>query len=123
MQGGSMRRYVSVVLLAALALLVFAPAALADSHKMMEDEMMEDEMMMSSASASASAMSSASASAMMEEDMMMEEEMMGSASASASASALPSTGGPQLLPLLSLAALITVVGSGLVAARLVRSNS
>lgn len=117
MQGGSMRRYVSVVLLAALALLVFAPAALADSHKMMEDEMM------SSASASASAMSSASASAMMEEDMMMEEEMMGSASASASASALPSTGGPQLLPLLSLAALITVVGSGLVAARLVRSNS
>jgi len=118
MQGGSMRRYVSVVLLAALALLVFAPAALADSHKMMEDEMM-----MSSASASASAMSSASASAMMEEDVMMEEEMMGSASASASASALPSTGGPQLLPLLSLAALIMVVGSGLVAARLVRSNS
>ena len=111
-----MRRYVSVVLLVALALLVFAPAALADSHKMMEDEMM-----MSSASASASAMSSASASAMMEEDMMMEEEMMGSASASASA--LPTTGGPQILPLLSVAALAVVVGSGLVAARLVRSNS
>jgi hypothetical protein len=113
-----MRRYVSVVLLVALALLVFAPAALAQE---MGDEMMEDEMMMSSASASASAMSSASASA------MMEEEMMGSASASASASAtasaLPTTGGPQILPLLSVAALAVVVGSGLVAARLVRSNS
>jgi hypothetical protein len=113
-----------VVLLAALALLVFAPAALAQQmgDDMMEDDMMmEDEMMMSSASASASAMSSASASAMMEEDMMMEEEMMGSASASASA--LPTTGGPQILPLLSVAALAVVVGSGLVAARLVRSNS
>ena len=114
-----MRRYVSVVLLVALALLVFAPAALA--QEMGDEMMMEDEMMMSSASASASAMSSASASA------MMEEEMMGSASASASASAtasaLPTTGDPQILPLLSVAALAVVVGSGLVAARLVRSNS
>ena len=120
-----MRRYVSVVLLVALALLVFAPAALA--QEMGDEMMMEDEMMMSSASASASAGSSASAST------MMEEEMMGSASASASAratatarataSALPTTGGPQILPLLSVAALAVVVGSGLVAARLVRSNS
>jgi hypothetical protein len=113
------RRYVSVVLLVALALLVFAPAALA--QEMGDEMMMEDEMMMSSASASASAMSSASASA------MMEEEMMGSASASASASAtasaLPTSGGPRILPLLSVAALAVVVGSGLVAARLVRSNS
>jgi hypothetical protein len=108
-----------VVLLVALALLVFAPAALA--QEMGDEMMMEDEMMMSSASASASAGSSASASA------MMEEEMMGSASASATArataSALPTTGGPQILPLLSVAALAVVVGSGLVAARLVRSNS
>ena len=119
-----MRKYVSVVLLAALALLVFAPAALAQQmgdDNMMEDDMMMEDEMMGSASASASAMSSASASAMMEEDMMMEEEMMGSASASASA--LPTTGGPQILPLLSVAALAMVVGSGLVAARLVRSNS
>ena len=104
-----MRRYVSVVLLVALALLVFAPAALA--QEMGDEMMMEDEMMMSSASASA----------------MMEEEMMGSASASATArataSALPTTGGPRILPLLSVAALAVVVGSGLVAARLVRSNS
>ncbi|MDF2704117.1 MAG: hypothetical protein K0S10_3063 [Rubrobacteraceae bacterium] len=52
-----MRRYVSLVLVAALALLVFAPAALA--QQMDDDMMMEDDMM--SPSASASAMSSASA--------------------------------------------------------------
>jgi hypothetical protein len=83
------RRYVSLVLVAALALLVFAPAALAQQ---------------------------------MDDDMMMEDDMM-SPSASASASALPSTGGPQVLPLLSVAALAVMVGSGLVAARLVRTNS
>jgi hypothetical protein len=90
------RRYVSLVLVAALALLVFAPAALA--QQMDDDMMMEDDMMSPSASA-----------------------MMGSASTSASA--LPSTGGPQVLPLLSVAALAVMVGSGLVAARLVRTNS
>jgi hypothetical protein len=36
---------------------------------------------------------------------------------------LPRTGGTPLLPLLSAAALAVMVGSGLVAARLVRSNS
>jgi hypothetical protein len=110
------RRYVSLVLVAALALLVFAPAALA--------QQMDDDMM--SPSASASAMSSASA---MGDDQMMEDDMMSPSasammgSASASASALPSTGGPQVLPLLSVAALAVMVGSGLVAARLVRTNS
>jgi LPXTG-motif cell wall-anchored protein len=68
--------------------------------------MMQDDMM-SSASSSASASASPSASAMM----------------SASASALPKTGGTSLLPLLSAAVLAVMVGSGLVAARLVRSNS
>ena len=93
-----MRKYVSLVLLGALALLVFAPAALA--------QQMEDDKMMDSGSASASAMmmDSASASAMMGDD-------------------LPRTGGTPLLPLLSAAALAVMVGSGLVAARLVRSNS
>ena len=120
-----MRKYVSLVLLAALALLVFAPAALAqqmDDNMMMEDStMMEDNMMMDSASASASAMmmDSASASAMMEDEMMS-----GSASASAMmGDDLPRTGGTPLLPLLSAAVLAVMVGSGLVAARLVRSHS
>jgi hypothetical protein len=111
--------------LAVIATLVFAPAAVAQQmedemmgdDKMMEQEMMMEDDMMSSASASAmssvSAMSSASA---------MDDEMM-SGSASASASALPGTGGPQLLPLLSIAALVAIVGSGIVAARLVRTNS
>jgi hypothetical protein len=55
----------------------------------------------------------------------MEDEMSSSASAmmSASASSLPKTGGTPLLPLLSAAVLAVMVGSGLVAARLVRSNS
>jgi hypothetical protein len=65
----------------------------------------------------------------MEDDQMVADDMMSSSasammgSASASASALPSTGGPQVLPLLSVAALAVIVGSGLVAARLVRANS
>ena len=132
-----MRKYVSLVLLAALALIVFAPAALAqqmEDNMMMEDStMMEDNMMMDSASASASAMmmDSASASAMMTDSAsasasaMMEDEMMsGSASASAMmGDDLPRTGGTPLLPLLSAAVLAVMVGSGLVAARLVRSHS
>jgi hypothetical protein len=42
---------------------------------------------------------------------------------SASASSLPKTGGTPLLPLLPAAVMAVVVGSGIVAARLVRSNS
>ena len=112
-----MRKYVALVLLAALATLVFAPAAMAqqmeddnmgnDDNMMMEDDQMMQDDMMSSASSSASASASPSASAMM----------------SASASALPKTGGTPLLPLLSAAVLAVMVGSGIVAARLVRSNS
>ncbi len=124
-----MRRYVSLVLVAALATLVFAPAALAqqmegemmgDDMMMEESMMMEDEMM---SSASASAMSSASA---MDEEMMSASSsasaMMGE-SASASASALPGTGGTPILPLLSAAVLAVMVGSGILAARLIRTNS
>jgi hypothetical protein len=99
-----MRRYIALVLLAALAALVFAPTAMAQQ---MEDAQMMQDDMMSSASSSASASASPSASAMM----------------SASASALPKTGGTSLLPLLSAAVLAVMVGSGIVAARLGRSNS
>src|SRR5215207_8813341 len=104
------RRYIALVLLAALAALVFAPTAMAQQMKddnMMEgDQMMQDDMMSSaSSSASASAMSSASTMS------------------SASASPIPKTGGTSLLPLLSAAVLAVMVGSGNVAARLGRSNS
>jgi hypothetical protein len=107
-----MRKYVALVLLAALAALVFAPAAMA--QQMEDDQMMQDDMM---SSASASAMTSASA--------MSSATSSASASpmSSASASSLPKTGGTPLLPLLSAAVLAVMVGSGLVAARLVRSNS
>jgi hypothetical protein len=111
-----MRRYVCLVALVALATLVFAPAALAQQmgdDMMMEDEMMMEETMMSSASAMGDDMMSASA--------MGEEEMM--SSASASASALPGTGGTPILPLISAAALVLIVGSGMLAATLVRRNS
>ena len=103
-----MRRYVYLVAVVALATLVFAPAALA--QQMGDDMMMEDEMMMEE-----TMMSSASASAMGDEEMM--------SSASASASALPGTGGTPILPLVSAAALILIVGSGMLAATLVRRNS
>jgi hypothetical protein len=86
---------------------------------------MEDDMM-NSASASAMMMDSASASAMMTDSASASAMMTDSASASASAMMgddLPRTGGTPLLPLLSAAALAVMVGSGLVAARLVRSNS
>ena len=120
-----MRKYVALVLLAALATLVFAPAAMAqqmdddnmgnDDNMMMEDDQMMQDDMMSSASASAmpsaSAMSSATSSA------------SASPMSSASASSLPKTGGTPLLPLLPAAVMAVVVGSGVVAARLVRSNS
>ena len=129
-----MRKYVALVLLAALATLVFAPAAMAqqmdddnmgnDDNMMMEDDQMVQDDMMSSASASAmsSATSSASASPMSSASAM-EDEMSSSAMMSASASSLPKTGGTPLLPLLSAAVLAVMVGSGIVAARLVRSNS
>ena len=102
-----MRRYIALVLLAALAALVFAPAAMAqqmkDDKMMMEDDQMMQDDMMSSASASASPGASATMSA--------------------SASALPKTGGTPLLPPLSGGVLAVIVGSGIVAARLLRSYS
>jgi hypothetical protein len=91
--------------------------------------MMGEGTMMSSASSPASAMSSASSSASaMSEDQMMSASAMGdnqmmSPSASSSAIALPGTGGPPLLPLISAAALVLIMGSGLLAATVVRRSS
>jgi hypothetical protein len=56
---------------------------------------------------------------MMEETMMMEDEMM----SNASASSLPGTGGTPVLPLISAVALVLIVGSGMLAATVVRRNS
>jgi hypothetical protein len=132
-----MRKYVALVLLAALATLVFAPAAMAqqmdddnmgnDDNMMMEDDQMMQDDMMSSASSSASASAMSSSSAMSSASPMSSASASASPSASAmmsaSASPLPKTGGTPLLPLLSAAVLAVMVGSGIVAARLVRGNS
>jgi hypothetical protein len=119
-----MRKYVALVLLAALATLVFAPAAMAqqmeDDNMMEDDQMMQDDMM---SSASSSAMSSASATSSASPMSSVSASPSASAMMSASASALPKTGGTPLLPLLSAAVLAVMVGFGIVAARLVRSNS
>ena len=127
-----MRRCLYLAMLVALAALAFAPAAMA--QQMGSDNMMGDDNMksstsssaMSSASAksSASAMSStpSSASATSRDQMMGNGKTM-SPSASASASSLPGTGGPPLLPLISAAALVLILGSRLLAATVVRRNA
>ncbi len=132
-----MRRYVSLVLLALFATLVFAPAALAQmsDEQMMEDgQMMEDEMMststatatsMSTASAMSTATSMSTASAMDEEMMTasaMGDEMM-TASATATAmmdDKLPGTGGTSLVPAFALMAGLLLMGSGVAAFAFVR---
>jgi hypothetical protein len=110
-----MRRYVLLVSMVVLVALVFAPMALAQDG---------------SATASATA---ASAAAGGNDDATATPSATPSASASASASAtasasaavggtLPGTGGVPLVSLLSAAAMVFLVGSGLVAGRLVRRN-
>jgi hypothetical protein len=110
-----MRRYVLLVSMVVLVALVFAPMALAQDG---------------SATASATA---ASAAAGGNDDATATPSATPSASASASASAtasasaavggtLPGTGGVSLVSLLSAAAMVFLVGSGLVAGRLVRRN-
>lgn len=140
-----MRRSVLLVMSVALALLVFAPVAAAQSDDMgaddrsmyargaddrgMDDRGFDDRGMdddataspVSSASASTSATTSASASA-----------TTGSAIASVSptssatpapSSELPDTGGVSLVPMLSASVLALLVGSGIVATALVRRAS
>jgi hypothetical protein len=129
------RRSVLLVLSVALAVLVFAPVAVAQSDDMgaddrsiyargADDRGMDDDATaspVSSASASTRATTSASASA-----------TTGSAIASASptfsatpapSSELPDTGGVSLVPMLSASVLALLVGSGIVATVLVRRAS
>ncbi len=121
-----MCRYVSLVPLALMAALVFAPAAVAESHnsRMMDDQMMDDEMMSTSTStatsmATASAMSTATS---MSTASAMEDEMM-TASTTATAmmeDKLPGTGGPSLAPAIALIAGLMLMGSGVAAYAFVR---
>jgi hypothetical protein len=135
-RGETVRRSVLLVLSVALAVLVFAPVAAAQSDDMgaddrgmddrgfddrgFDDRGMDDDATaspVSSASASTSATTSASASA-----------TTGSAIASVSptssatpapSSELPDTGGVSLVPMLSASVLALLVGSGIVATVLV----
>ena len=122
-----MPRYVSLVLLALFATMVFAPAAMANSHTdqmMNDDQMMEDEMM-STSTATASSMSTASAmstATSMSTASAMDDEMM-TASATATAmmnDKLPGTGGPSLAPAIALIAGLMLMGSGVAAYAFVR---
>ena len=132
-----MPRYVSLVLLALFATMVFAPAAMANSHTdqmMNDDQMMEDEMMststatatsMSTASAMSTATSMSTASAM--DDEMMTASAMGDEMMTASTTAtammedkLPGTGGPSLAPAIALMAGLMLMGSGAAAYAFVR---
>ena len=136
-----MRRSVLLALSVALAVLVFAPVAAAqmDDNRMdergmdargadgfddrgMDDRGFDDDVMASptaSVSATASAMGSTSASTASSASATSST----SPSASASAEMLPDTGGTPLMPLLSAAVLILLVGSGIVAIPLMRRTS
>jgi hypothetical protein len=126
-----MSRAYLLVLSVALAALVFAPAAVAQTedrgmHEMGMEHRGADDNMMATSTASASTMSTASASTM--------STASASATASATATAtakggkakvaasghLPRTGGMSLAPLLAVGALSLLVGSGLLAGGLVR---
>ena len=126
-----MSRAFLLVLLVALAALVFAPVAVAQTEDRGMDEMGvedrgADDNMMATPTASASMMSTASAST------TSTASTSASASATATATAkggkskaapsghLPRTGGMPLAPLLAVGALSLLVGSGLLAAGLVR---
>jgi hypothetical protein len=144
-----MRRLVYMAALALVAMVVLAPGAIAQQmngeHMMPNGQMMDDSQMMgannnmmASPSASASASTSASASP------SASAYSSGSATPTATASAprshhhhggggsstsavvggrLPSTGGVPLVSLVSVGALALLLGSGLVAARLLRRSS
>jgi len=136
-----MRRSVLLLMVVALTMLVFAPVAVAQDDNPSADDRGADDRgmddrgfddnpgaddMMASPAASASAMSSATST----------PSATATATATASATstskagkddatrsvgkALPRTGGPSPVALMSAAALALLVGSGLVATRLVR---
>ena len=121
-----MRRLVYMAALALVATLGVAPGATAqqmnDDH-MMDDGQMMDANMMASPSASASASPSASATASATASAPRGHHGGGGSSASAAVgSRLPSTGGVPLVSLVSVGALVLLVGFGLAAARLLRRS-
>ena len=141
-----MRRLVYMAALALVAMVVLAPGAIAQQmngeHMMPNGQMMDDSQMigannnniMASPSASASASTSASASpsastsptATATASAPRSHHHHGGGGNSTSAVAggrLPSTGGVPLVSLVSVGALALLLGSGLVAARLLRRSS
>jgi hypothetical protein len=131
-----MRQLGYLAALTLVAMLVFAPIATAqqmNNDQMMDNgRMMDDDMMVSpsasasttpSATASTSASTSATTTASTSATTSTARDDHGSGSSSASAAVggkLPGTGG---IPLVSLGALALLLGSALVAARLLRRST
>ena len=123
-----MRQLGGLTALTLVAMLVFAPIATAqqmNNDQMMDNgRMMDDDMMVSpsaSASATPSATASTSASTSATTSAVRDDHGSGSSSASAAVGGkLPGTGG---IPLVSLGSLALLLGSGLVAARLLRRST
>ena len=117
-----MSRTFLLVLLVALAALVFAPVAAAQTEDRgmdevrMEDRGVNDDNMMATPTATASTMSTASASA----STSSTATATAKGGKSKSSGHLPRTGGMPLAPLLAVGALSLLMGSGLLAAGLVR---
>jgi hypothetical protein len=122
-----MRRLVYMAALALVATLGVAPGATAqqmnDDH-MMDDGQMMDANMLASPSASATSNSpSATTTASATASAPRGHHGGGGSSASAAVgSRLPSTGGVPLVSLVSVGALVLLVGFGLAAARLLRRS-
>jgi hypothetical protein len=126
-----MRRWLMLVLVVALAALVFAPAAFAQDDNPTGDDLglqsFDDnptgDDVVTTSTATATPTSSATPTATpTANDATPSATVMSSVSASsrADASALPVTGG---LPLLSIAAGVLLVGAGIMAAKLMRRTS
>ena len=125
-----MSRTFLLVLTVALAALVFAPVAAAQTEDRgmdevrMEDRGVNDDNMMATPTATASTMSTASASTMSTASASASTSSTATATAkggkSKSSGHLPRTGGMPLAPLLAVGALSLLMGSGLLAAGLVR---
>jgi hypothetical protein len=127
-----MRQLGYLAALTLVAMLVFAPIATAqqmnndqmmDNGRMMDDDMMVSPSASASTTPSATASTSATTTASTSATTSAARDDHGSGSSSASAAVggkLPGTGG---IPLVSLGALALLLGSGLVAARLLRRST
>jgi hypothetical protein len=127
-----MRQLGYLAALTLVAMLVFAPIATAqqmnndqmmDNGRMMDDDMMVSPSASASTTPSASASTSATTTASTSATTSTARDDYGSGSSSASAAVggkLPGTGG---IPLVSLGALALLLGSALVAARLLRRST